>query len=60
MTLKEYLVKHKLTARWVAGKAHVTVSAARKWVQGIRTPRLAVMKIIHRITNGEVSYDDWT
>lgn len=59
MKLKEYLVKNKLTARWVASKTKVTVSAARKWVQGIRIPRLAAMKVIHRITNGEVSFDDW-
>lgn len=59
MTLKEYLVNNKLTARWVAGKCRVTISAARKWVQGIRIPRLATMKIINKITNGEVSFDDW-
>ena len=59
MNLKEYLVKNKLTARWVADKTGVTVSAARKWCQGVRIPRLPAIKKIHKITNGEVSYDDW-
>jgi hypothetical protein len=59
MTLKEYLVKNKLTSRWVASKTEVTISAARKWVQGTRIPRLPAIKKIRKITNGEVSFDDW-
>lgn len=59
MKLKDYLVKNKLTARYIATRTGVTVSAARKWCQGTRIPRLPTIKKIHRITQGEVSVNDW-
>lgn len=59
MKLKEYLIRNKLKARWVAERTGVTISAARKWRQGIRMPRLSAIKTIHKITKGEVSFDDW-
>lgn len=59
MTLKEYLTLHGLTARYLASRLNVSVSAARKWVQGTRIPRLSTIKKINRITGGKVSFNDW-
>lgn len=59
MRLKDYLEKHSLPTRHIAKKMGVTVSAARKWVQGTRIPRLPAIKKINRLTQGEVSFDDW-
>ena len=59
MTLKEYMVLHGLTAKYLARRLEVSVSAARKWIQGTRIPRLSTMKKINRITSGKVSFNDW-
>ena len=59
MTLKNFMVKYSITARQLAGKLRVSMSAVRKWVQGTRIPRLQTIKRIHNLTNGEVTYDDW-
>lgn len=59
MTLKEYMVLHGLTAKYLALRLDVSVSAARKWIQGTRIPRLSAMKKINRITSGKVSFNDW-
>lgn len=59
MILKEYMTRHGIPASYIAKKLEVSVSAARKWVQGTRVPRLSAIKRIHRITQGKVSFDDW-
>lgn len=59
MKLKIFLDKHRLTAAYIAHRTGVSLSAARKWIQGTRIPRLSSIKKINRLTQGEVSYDDW-
>ncbi len=59
MTLKDYLDHQGLTAAYIARRVGVSISAARKWIQGTRIPRLPAIKKIHRITQGEVSVNDW-
>lgn len=59
MKLKDYMEAQGWTARYLANRLDVTVSAARKWIQGTRTPRLATLNKIHKITHGNVSFDDW-
>ena len=59
MTLDSYLLMHRRTTEDFAKKIGVSYSAACKWRQGTRVPRLRTIKAIHTATHGSVRYDDW-
>lgn len=59
MTLNQYLIKHQLTSPAFAKNIGASVSAVRKWRQGLRIPRTEMMKKITRVTRGKVPPASW-
>ena len=63
MKLNTYLKENKITYSSFLKKANkhekFSASALAKWSQGKRIPRKKEMTVIHKITNGKVSANDF-
>ena len=62
MLLKEYKETNNLTLQELATQFGVTGQnprqTIRRWVEGLRIPRLHFMETIEKATNGEVKFED--
>lgn len=63
MNLRQFAEERGITnealADWLAVEVGVSRDGARKWVYGVRTPRLGVIARITDATNGAVTANDF-
>jgi len=59
MKLKVWLDTEGISARELSLKLDVTDGAVSLWLNGMRMPRPAVMRLIKKITKGKVTSEDF-
>jgi len=60
MKLKDWLEKEKLTNVWLANKLKVTPQSVSNYKRDVYLPSALAIQEIERLTNGEVTKDDFT
>lgn len=59
MLLKTYLEQNEIDHEKFAKKANASVHGLKKWLRGERIPRPKTIRRIAKITNGEVTAQDF-